>query len=276
MTAKTDETTAVTKQNGARAGVMIPPPGEDGASGAYDQDDLVTPACSIVQPGSASERGEQGNFYFPDGFTTERLEGVIVLAFSGTRTLWAPKSDGGDSAPACRSANRMEGVTTKPSMVFGEKEAKAQQMEDGKMMYVICQACPHFKDDKFGSGDWLCKPGYTLLLYQEERGPFMFFVKGSAINPVKRTIVSPALMRLRQQKPAAPWQFLYDMTLRMTENDKGKYYVPEFKQTGLVEDPEAFLGMSQEMAGIIERQMEASVAEEDESLNAEQAPLPTN
>jgi hypothetical protein len=255
--------TAVTKQSEDTK--ALAPVNEPGVSGTYDSDDFVTPICSIVQPSSGSERGEPGKFWFPDGFTAEKLTEIIVLAFSGTRTLWAPKGEG-DSVPVCRSPNRRDGMTTRPSLVIGEKEAKAQGMKDGSMVYIPCEVCPHFRDDKFGSDNWLCKPGYTLLLFEEERGPFMFFVKGSAINPVKRTIVSPALMRIRQGQPAAPWRWTHDFSLHMTENDKGKFYVPDIKQSGDVEDAEAYLGMSQEMAGIIERQMEASVIDEDEEL----------
>ena len=170
------------RQDGA---IALPDEGALGLSGQFDRGDISTPACSIVQPTSKSERGEAGNFWFPDGQTTERLE-VVVLEIAGTRTLWAPLEEGEGNAPICRSADRTEGVTNKPSLVLGEGVAKKQQMEDGPGTYLVCDVCPHSNDDPYASGDWLCKPGYTLLLYEEERGPFLFFAKGSAMKIVQR------------------------------------------------------------------------------------------
>jgi len=253
-------TTEVAKREG---GVLVP--NEVGVTGAYDQDDIVTPICSIVQPSSGSERGDPGRYWFPDGYAADALADVVVLGFAGTRTLWAPKGEG-DSVPACRSANRQEGMTTRPGLVIGEKEARKQNMEDGKAVYIPCEVCPHYDDDKFGSGDWLCKPGYTLLLFTEERGPFLFFVKGSAINPVKRAIISPALMRIKRGERAEPWRFLYTFNLRMTENDKGKFYVPEIQATGEVEKPEQYEEMAVQLSSNIERSMEQAVEAEDEEL----------
>ena len=253
------------RQDGA---IALPDEGALGLSGQFNRGDVSTPACSIVQPSSASDRGEAGNYWFPDGHTTERLE-VVVLEIAGTRTLWAPK-DTGETSPVCRSADRTEGLTNKPSMVLGEDVAKKQHMADGPGTYLVCDVCPHSNDDPFGSGDWLCKPGYTLLLYEEERGPFLFFAKGSAMKIVQRMIVSPALMRLRQKRPSAPWQTSFEWTLQLRENEKGKYYTPEIKALFQLkpEDAKRYEEMAMEMAGKMGERMEAAVQEE-----AEQAAL---
>ncbi len=239
----------------------IPTEDEVGVSGEMDANDLVTPICSIVQPSSGSERGDDGNFWFSDGKAVAQME-IVVLEIAGTRTLWAPKSEG-QNTPACRSANRKEGITTEASKILGAKAAKDQGMQDGDTVYLPCDLCPHYKDDPFGSADWLCKPGYTLLLHNQD-GPFLFFVKGTAVPPIQRAIVSPALRRIQQKQPAAPWQTLHQFSLRLTENDKGKFWVPQIAAMRVLDPDEAleYRELSMSLRGRVAEAMEDAALEE--------------
>ena len=51
------------RQDGA---IALPDEGALGMSGQFDRGDVSTPACSIVQPTSASDRGDPGYYWFPD------------------------------------------------------------------------------------------------------------------------------------------------------------------------------------------------------------------
>lgn len=245
-------------------------PEEDmlGVSGDLDASDIITPVCSIVQPTSGSDRGAPGRYWWPDGHAVESMD-VVVLLFAGTRTLWAPRSDG-ESAPICRSPDRRMGMTTKPTLVVRAAQVKKDKLSDGEMSYVPCEWCPHANDDPFKSGEGLCKPGYSLLLYNEERGPFLFFVKGAAMRIIKSTIVSPALLRLQRKLPAVPWETEYHWGIRQVENDKGKFYVPDISVLGPVDEPTPYREMAYERQEAISRQMEVAVQEEDGQTSFEE------
>lgn len=242
---------------------------EAGMSGELGRDDITTPTCSIVQPSSGSERGNAGTFWFSDGTNLPKLE-VVVLEIAGTRTLWAPKGEG-DSGPICRSPNRREGLTEDPDLVLrdltAERKADLAIAGGDGPAYIPCDVCPHYKDDPFARGDYLCKPGYTLLLHEVDQGPFLFFVKGSAMGIIKRKIVSPALIRMQQGQPAAPWRNMWDWSLELKEGKQGKYYVPAITSIGVVEDPETYERMSAELRGEAGKAVHNVEQESDEATS---------
>lgn len=241
----------------------IPTEGELGMSGRATQDDMVTPTCSIVQPTSGSDRGKPGQYFFSEAGGVPDFE-AVVLDVAFTRTLWPPIEEGAGQ-PACRSADREMGMTNNPSQVIGEKAAKDQGMKDGETAFVPCDHCPHAKDDKFARDAWLCKPGFALLLHNEH-GVSIFFVKGTAINPIRRAIVSPALRRITQGKPAAPWSTMFRFGLTLREDGTEKCYVPEISAVRMLDEKEAaeYAEIASTFAGRISDQAAADVEQEGE------------
>jgi hypothetical protein len=237
-------------------------PDEPGLAGRDDESDILTPACSIVQPTSESERGEQGTYWWSSGINAKTFD-AVTLQINFTRTLWAPKSTGAN-APICRSPDREIGMTTEPSLVLGKEPAEAQGMVDGDMAYIPCDHCSHFKDEPWSGGDWLCTKGSTLLLFNKEQGPFVFYIKGTAVSPVKRAIISPALLRRKQELPINLCGTLWTWGLALTENDKGKFYVPTVTASRMLDLAETaeHEAMASEMRGRVSQQM-ATAAEEE-------------
>ncbi len=233
-----------------------------GMTGVPDEGDIITPTCSIVQPTSGSERGEAGTYWWSSGINAATFE-AVVLHLNFTRTLWAPKASG-MSTPVCRSADRVKGWTRLPQVVASKKPDKEDATPIEDALDLDCNGCEHFEDDSYGSGDWLCTKGQTLLLYSHEQGPFVFYVKGTAVGPVKRAIISPALLRDKQGKLVNLCGTLWTWGLSMTENDKGKFYVPTLaisEVLGLAEIAE-YETMAAEMRGNVSEQMVAAAQTE--------------
>ncbi len=241
----------------------IPTDGEVGMTGRATQEDMVTPTCSIVQPTSSSDRGEAGQYFFSEAGAVADFE-AVVLDVAFTRTLWPPIEEG-EGQPACRSADREMGLTNNPSKVLGKKVAAEQGMKDGETAFIPCDDCPHANDDKFARDAWLCKPGFALLLHNEY-GVSIFFVKGTAINAVRRTIVSPALRRITQGKAAAPFSALFRFSLTLREDGAQKYYVPEISTVRLLEGNELaeYAEIASTFRGRISDQAAADVEQEGE------------
>ncbi len=254
-------TKAVAEQEAARLPATYNPD-EAGLAGRDDESDVLTPACSIVQPTSGSERGEPGTYWWSSGENAKTFE-AMVLQINFTRTLWAPKSTGAN-APICRSADREMGMTTQPSEVLGTDVAKSQGMEEGEMAFIPCEHCSHFKDEPWGGGDYLCTKGHTLLLFNAEHGPFVFYVKGTAVGPVKQAVISPAILRRKQQQPLNLCGTEWTWGLTLTENDKGKFYVPTLMPGRTLDAAEAteHEAMAAEMRGRVSQQMATAVEEE--------------
>ena len=238
---------------------MSPDPG---MTGVPDESDVITPMCSIVQPSSGSERGEAGSYWWSGGLNAETFE-AVVLHLNFTRTLWAPKASG-MSTPVCRSADREKGWTRVPQVVASGKPGREDTTPIEDALDLDCNACQHYEDDSYGGGDWLCTKGQTLLLYNHEQGPFIFYVKGTAVGPVRRAIISPALLRHKQGRPANLCGTRWAWGLSKTENDKGKFYVPtvavsEVLDLAAVAEHE---GIAAEMRGSVSEQMVAAAQTE--------------
>lgn len=246
---------------------------EPGLHGELDQDDVVLPICAITQPTSASERGEPGMFWFNNNRSVKEME-VVVLDVMGTRTLWAPKGKSSIDGILCRSADRRDGIARYPSVSLSAEPAKVKGAELDQQ-YISCNRCPHYNDDQYADEDYLCKKGYTLLMAERETGgAFLYYVKGSAMKPVIRSIVSPAIARTQRKpaEPAAPWLNPFHWKPLITENQKGKWYVPVITSLPPFEakDAKFYAEMAGRMSGRAAEQMEA---EDLEEVDPEQAPL---
>lgn len=227
-----------------------------GLSGEFGQQDIVLPVCSLAQPMS-QDKGEAGRYSFPDGSSLEQLD-VVVLDIVATRALWAPIDDETVDGPLCRSADRVMGLTSHAKRVTGDKGAG-----DGEQ-YIVCKECPHFADATTftkENTDPMCRFGYTLLMYERELDtPFLFFVKGSAVKPVKQRIVSPALQRYQRGEPPRPWltPFLWSVTHKI--DGKKNWYQPDITPQEPFTDKEA-LGWAEMSVSLSGRAAEQSVAD---------------
>ena len=250
---------------------------EAGLHGDLDQDDVALPMCSITQPTSASERGDPGKFWFNDGRSVNEMK-TAVLDIIGTRTFWAPKGKSSIDGIICRSTNRRDGIARYPAIVLSpepDKETGAQL----DSTFLACDKCPHFNDDQYAGGDYLCKKGYTLVMADTTSGDvFLYFVKGSAMKMVIRRIVSPAIARKQRGEPAAPWLTPFTWTAKIKENQKGKFYVPEVVPGPQFSDKDAarYAELSAQFGGRAAEQMEAEDLEEPDAEQAQPAAAPSD
>ncbi len=204
------------------------------------------PICSISQPMS-QDKGEEGHFWFPDGTAVKSMN-TVVLDIVATRALWAPV-DSGLGAPICRSADRRMGITLYPSFV--EKGGDPMELREEEEAYIPCPDCRFgetaTKFDKV-EGLW-CPFGYTLLMVCAETDePFLYFVKGMQMKPVKQRIVSPAIVRRNRTGNPAPYTNLLAWTVRLVEEKekKRKYWVADIAAGKTFSDAEQ--GSYHEMA----------------------------
>lgn len=247
----------MTQEVAQRESTAIVPEGAGaaGLSGEFGQQDIVLPICSLSQPMS-QDKGPEGHFFFADGTSLEEMD-VVVLDVVATKGLWLPIDDeSAGEGPLCRSADRVMGLTSNPERVLGKDAMRALDItDDGKPTYLICKDCRyHASATTFGrdeKGLW-CPNGYTLLMYERNlKQQFIYFVRGSAVKPVKQRIVSPALIRFRQSGVAAPWANPFEWKPKEVTEGKKKWWAPEIAPLEAFGEVEAdFYGdMSAELSG---------------------------
>lgn len=227
-------------------GPLAIPEGTTGLSGEFGQQDMSIPICSLVQPMS-QDKGEEGHFWFPDGRSLKRME-IIVLDIVATRALWRPIEENSDG-PLCRSADRKVGLTDDPDRVMGDMAA--DKYDEGSVE-LDCIACPHYEDFNIFERGQFCRLGYTLLCHERvEDIPFLYFVKGVAVKPVKQRIVGPALQRVQRGKLATPWMVPFQWTAKLIEVPGQKYWMPEILPLEPLEESAAnyYAEMSLDMSG---------------------------
>ena len=217
MTPKTAEKErAVTPTNGASTALAQATNNMPGLSGEASQSDVVMPVCSLVQAQS-QDKGEEGKFWFPDGTVLTEMN-AVVLNIIFTRTLWASLES--ELGILCKSGDRRMGIANHPQIVLDDASAAEGQQ------YIPCSECPRQKDEE----NWVkdgCRFGFTLLMWEKNLAfPFLYFVKGTHVLPVKRAIVSPAIMRATTTGKADPWASVYQWKPRQVQK-KFKFWVPE-------------------------------------------------
>jgi len=231
-----------------------------GLSGEFDQSDIVLPVCSLTQPMS-KDKGQEGHFWFPDGTALDKME-VAVLDIIATRGLWATVESG--LGLLCKSIDRMSGTAARPDLVLNDPDQGTDQMA------IICSQCPHYEDDK----NWVkggCRFGYTLLCWDVSREtPFLYFVKGTGVKPVKQRIVSPVLIRYRQTGIAEPWRTVFSFEPQKVQDAKYKYYVPAIAPVYEADD-EARAIYAEKSAELRSRAARQSYEDEQVDDDAEQA-----
>lgn len=217
-----------TKQVIERPAAGVPAVREElGVSGQFGVDDFVIPTAQLVQPGSAPERGTAGKFCFQDGRQLDRVV-AVTLNIIGTRGIKNPYGSA-DKMFLCHSADRRLGMTSQPELVVGADRAEELGFTAGTETIIPCELCPHYLDRKkqqLAEGD--CPDMYTLLLFDTEaRLPFLYYVKGTHMWPVKSRIVSPVMTRLDRHEKAEPWRTPFEWKARQVTSKKGNWWVPE-------------------------------------------------
>ncbi len=267
-------TKQVTKQEENGRALAIPTGGVAGLSGEFNQRDIALPVCSLAQPMS-QDKGPEGKFSWPDGRSVDQMT-VVVLDIVATRALWSP-IDWDVGEPICRSSDRLDGLTKYANIVTAEKP-KAGDIREADPIIISCAECPHFKDaTTFPDQELRCMYGYTLLLVEREGDglPFLYFVKGSAVKVIKQRIVSPALMRLRVNKPAEPWAQPSGWTIVLKQEKQRKWYVPEIMPLEPLgeEEKDLYATMSAEFSG---RASQQTLEDEPVTENGDAPPPATD
>jgi hypothetical protein len=225
---------------------------------------MVMPVCSLVQPMS-QDKGEEGKFWFADGTALDSMK-TVVLEIVATRALWAPV-DSGLGAPICRSADRRMGMTLYRSFI--EDSGDPMKLHEEDQAYIPCPDCRFFETARsFEKVDDLwCPFGYTLLMVHAETDePFLYFVKGMQMKPVKQRIVSPALLRIKKTGKATPYANVQEWRARLVEEKekKRKYWVADIMSGDALSDAEqeSYREMSISLRGRAAEQIEEAAAEE--------------
>ncbi len=245
--ANKDGTTMAVAQR-ASAALALPTDGVAGLTGSFGKGDITIPICSLAQLMSQN-KGEAGKFYFPDGRSLDMMQ-TVVLDIVATRAMWAPISESLEG-PLCKSADRVYGIPLDAARVLEGEVLPGYQEGDP----IPCARCPHYGDAETFTEDktrLLCRNGYTLLMVDfETDAPFLFFVKGSAVKPVKQRIVSPALMRFKRTGKAEPWAQVYDWTAKLVEQPGKKFYTPEIMPSTELDDAakDYYAAMSADLRG---------------------------
>lgn len=203
-----------------------------GLSGEFGRGDIQIPICSISQ-NMSQDKGEPGMYAFPDGSSFDELD-VVVIDVVATRALWTPIDDETVEGPLCRSADRVYGATDFPLRVVGDK-AEELNVTDIEGFVLTCGTCPHFEDattftkpNADGPAPLMCRNGYTLLMFERTlEEVILFFVKGSAVSPVKQKIVSPALRRYRKIGQAMPWANAFTWRIQQKVDGKKNWFQPD-------------------------------------------------
>ena len=208
---------------------------DDGMAGEFDETDISIPSVTLVQPMTPDKGGaEDGDWLFSDGRSFPTID-VVVLHIAATRDLWGTRES--DEGLICKSQDRRMGFTEVPLRVFGPEANVSEPMN------IVCQECPHFDDDQFAKsteGNLLCKKGYTLLLYEvEHKFPFIYYVQGAAMKPIKARVVGPARLHWEQTGASEPWRFIYHVEGKKNTT-KFTFWTPDFfiPKDGLLEEDE--------------------------------------
>ena len=250
-------TTGLTERQDAALTTVV----DDGMAGEFDETDISIPSVTLVQSMTPDKGGaEDGDWLFSDGRSFPTID-VVVLHIAATRDLWGTRDS--DEGLICKSQDRRLGLAVNPARVYmdGDKGTDA--------MNIICQECPHFDDDQFAKStedNLLCKKGYTLLLYEvEHKFPFIYYVGGAAMKPIKARVVGPARLHQQQTGMSEPWRFIYHVEGKL---NTGKFtfwtpafFIPEDGKLG-EDDRDRYASLSRSYRGSTSEAMEG---EEDDT-----------
>jgi hypothetical protein len=177
-----------------------------------DQEDLIIPRLSIVQP--SSQEGNPGHFRDNiSGDEHEFLEGLVPLKWRKGRVYFGKD----DAGLLCASDDRV---------------APAERIEEPKA--ERCAGCPHAQWAT-GEGGKRIKPDCSetwSLLAAYEGVPYFISFKSAAMKATKRLLTQLKLQAQKQRRDLCGFQF--DVRLEVEKFDLGKAYLPVFEKLRLV------------------------------------------
>lgn len=166
-----------------------------------NQQDLILPRKTIIQPSSKREGADEHLGYFHDNLSNEMVPSIeaVILQISHARTLWS--GDQSDSTPECAS---YDGVTGR--------------------VYGACADCQFNYDADPGVwGDKdikQCRKGYLFLSSDRADGSmFLLGAMGTSVKPA-RILISSFV-----QKRRSPFSAVVKFETQKIIEEKGKYYI---------------------------------------------------
>lgn len=183
-----------------------------GTGGAYDPSDYSIPFLSLVQASSDAvkqRKAQAGDFLASDGEQYESLT-IVPLHIQFTRDFY--NADKAESI--CGSPDRVTGYPR--DLAFFKNEGLVE-LEKGRPL--ACRECP-FEAMEYGK--LACKKGYTVTCYDVDRDqPFMFRVRGTAVNAFKHSFVGAVAMGR-----TVPWARQYTLSSELKASGGNSWFVP--------------------------------------------------
>lgn len=208
----------------------------------FDNADLIIPRYRITQP--TSKEGTPG--LFRNNLTREETDklSVVVLAAAKGRVLW---SENIDEDPICRSSNGIvpsDNIENPVSEICGVKE-------NGKRFEPVCNNALWGEDHERP----LCNETINLLCVgRDDRVPFFISLHGTQLKSARAYLSAVGLRR------KSLYEYEAVMTLKETNNGKGRYFTIEFSELkeNTDDDKETFRNLYFQFSGYpIDRTFEA-------------------
>lgn len=189
----------------------------EGTSGQIDTSDYSVPFVSLVQASSDAVKQRKamaGGFLGSDGEQYESLN-IVPLHIQFTRDFYnAEKAEA-----ICGSHDRETGYPRDAEYFVREGGLAVTAGEP-----LACGGCP-FEAMEYGR--LACKKGYTVTCWDTEREqPFMFRVRGTAVNAFKHSFVGAVAMGR-----AVPWGRAYTLTSDLVARSGNSWFVPVLTPT---------------------------------------------
>jgi hypothetical protein len=199
-------------------------------------DDLVIPRWKITQPTSRDTQAKPGAFYNTlTGESRERLDGVVLLIRKNGRVLFPDNDYSG-----VRDCWSYDGVAPEHHEIEERTGhgAKSPVCCDGKK--AICPLAKWAKDAK---GNTVAPPCAETISFcgfdSATMTPFFVVFHGTGLAPV-RNLLSAIYLKKKQAemqgKTCNLRDFRVSLVLKLTVNDRGKFYVPAFEKLEPITD----------------------------------------
>lgn len=188
-----------------------------GQGGKSDETDFAIPYITLIQASSEKVKdrtAQPGDFLSSEGVKVDHID-FVPLHIQYTRDFYEAEA----LKRICSSADR---ITGRPYDLPRFANAGVE-LRDGETL--ACDSCPF--NNMHPWDKVACKKGYTVTGYDlDSESPFMFRVKGAAVNVFKNRIVGAVAMGR-----AKPWGRQYQMTAVKKSNGGNSWMSPELQPT---------------------------------------------
>lgn len=188
-----------------------------GVSGEADPSDFAIPYVTLVQASSDAvkqRKAQAGAFLSSDGAQYDVID-FVPLHIAFTRDFY----DKEGQKNICGSRDRITGY---PADVAYFSQHGIDLAEGDPL---ACRSCPFAVWAP--STKMSCLKGYTVTCYDlNAEQPFMFRVRGTAVNPFKNRLVGAVAMGR-----AKPWGRQLQMSSKLVSRNGNSWFVPELEPT---------------------------------------------